>query len=86
MTAMIFAGLSRVTFVGEPLVLGYGIVLRSTYAHLFATNMMAFASAPEGKPHPPPWRAARGGFGYDVGVELAVPTAGKLPGGLSPEP
>ncbi len=80
-----FAGLSRVTYVGEPLDLGHGIVLRSTYAHLFAANMMAFARAPEGKSNPPPWRAARGGFGYDIEVELAVPTAGKLPGGLSAE-
>ncbi len=83
--ATIFAGLSRVTYVGEPLDLGHGIVLRSTYAHLFAANMMAFTRAPEGRPHPPPWRAAGGGFGYDVEVELAVPTAGKLPGGLSAE-
>jgi len=74
---MTFAGLSRVTYVGEPLDLGHGIVLRSTYTHLFAANMMAFARAPEGKPHPPPWRATQGGFGYDVEVELVVPEPGR---------
>src|SRR6201986_534319 len=83
--ATIFAGLPRGAYVGEPLDLGHGIVLRSTYAHLFAANMMAFTRAPAGEPHPPPWRAAGGGGGYDVEVELAVPTAGKQPRGLSAE-
>lgn len=81
----LYAGLSHVTYGGEPFELGHGIVLRSTYAHLFAANMMAFGRATEGKPHPAPWRAARGGFGYDVEVELSVPTGQKLPGGLSGE-
>ncbi|WP_133170144.1 hypothetical protein [Kumtagia ephedrae] len=76
-----YAGLSHVTYDGEPFDLGHGITLRSTYAHLFAANMMAFARATEGKHHPAPWRAARGGFGYDIEAELA--TGEKLPGGLS---
>jgi len=42
-----FTGLSGVTYVGEALDLGHGVVLRSTYAHLFAANMMAFARAPK---------------------------------------
>ncbi|PSJ54962.1 hypothetical protein C7I84_23455 [Mesorhizobium ephedrae] len=73
--------MSHVTYDGEPFDLGHGITLRSTYAHLFAANMMAFARATEGKHHPAPWRAARGGFGYDIEAELA--TGEKLPGGLS---
>jgi hypothetical protein len=81
----LYAGLSHATYEGEPLDLGHGIVLRSTYAHLFAANMMAFGRATKGKSHPAPWRAARGGFGYDVEIELAVPTGQKLPGGLSSE-
>jgi hypothetical protein len=79
----LYAGLSHVTYGGEPFDLGHGITLRSTYAHLFAANMMAFARAADGKAHPAPWRAARGGFGYDIEAELAVPTGGQLPGGLS---
>ena len=79
----LYAGLSHVAYGGEPYDFGYGIILRSTYAHLFAANMMAFARATEGKPHPSPWRAARGGFGYDIEAELAVPTNVKLPGDLS---
>jgi len=81
----LYAGLSHVTYDGEPFDLGHGIILRSTYAHLFAANMMAFARANEGKAHPAPWRAARGGFGYDVEAELAVPMGQDLPGGLSGE-
>lgn len=79
----LYAGLARVAYDGEPYDFGHGIVLRSTYAHLFAANMMAFARATEGRPHPAPWRAARGGFSYDIEAELVVPTDGKLPGGLS---
>lgn len=79
----LYAGLSHVTYDGEPFDLGHGMILRSTYAHLFAANMMAFARATEGKPHPAPWRATRGGCGYDIEAELAVPTDGKLPGGMS---
>jgi hypothetical protein len=75
--------MSHVTYDGEPFDLGHSIILKSTYAHLFAANIMAFARATEGKPHPAPWRAARGGFGYDIEAELAVPTDGKLPGCLS---
>ncbi|HEY0834096.1 MAG TPA: hypothetical protein VGE72_09340 [Azospirillum sp.] len=81
----LYAGLSHVTHHGDPVDLGHGVVLRSTYAHLFAANMMAFARATEGKPHPAPWRAARGGFSYDIEVELAVPTTSELPGGMNAE-
>lgn len=81
----LYAGLSHVTFDGEPFDFGHGITLRRTYAHLFAANMMAFARATGGKPHPAPWRAARGGFSYDIEAELAVPTGRELPGGFSAE-
>ena len=83
--SILYAGFSHVTYAGEPFDLGHGIVLRSTYAHLFAANMMAFARATAGKPHPAPWRAARGGFSYDIEIELAVPTGQNLPGGLGAE-
>ncbi|MGY0778502.1 hypothetical protein ACW7BC_11470 [Azospirillum argentinense] len=47
--------------------------------------MMAFARATKGKLHPAPWRAARGGFSYDIEAELAVPTTSELPGGMNAE-
>lgn len=83
--AKLYAGLSHATYDGEPFKLGFGVILRPTYAHLFAANMMAFARADEGRPHPAPWRAARGGFSYDIEIELAVPIESELPGGLSAE-
>lgn len=76
----LYAGLSHVTYGGEPFDLGHGVVLRSTYAHLFSANLMAFTRAPEGKHSPGPWRAARGGYSYDIEVELAVPSKQELPG------
>lgn len=79
----LYAGLSNLAYAGEPFDLGHGIVIRSTYAHLFASNMMAFGRVQAGKSHPAPWRAARGGFGYDIEIELSVPTGQLLPGGLS---
>lgn len=81
----IYAGLAHVTYAGDPFDLGHGVVLSSTYAHLFAANMMAFSRAAVGQHHPAPWRAARGGYGYDVEVELAVPTGQQLPAGLNGE-
>ncbi len=83
--SILYAGISHVTYAGEPFDLGHGIVLRSTYAHLFAANMMAFARATAGKPPPAPWRATRGRFSYDIDIALAVPTGQHLPGRLSPQ-
>ncbi|MGR6466372.1 hypothetical protein [Rhizobium sp. PAMB 3182] len=83
--SILYAGMSNVTYAGEPFDMGNGIILRPTYAHLFAANMMAFGRTTEGKHHPAPWRAARGGFSYDIEVELAVPIGQKLPGELRAE-
>jgi hypothetical protein len=81
----IYAGLSQVTYDGPPFDFGHDVTLATTYAHLFAVNMMAFAKPTKGELTPGPWRAARGGFGYDIEVELAVPSDRELPGGLSAE-
>jgi hypothetical protein len=78
-----YAGFSNVTLSVDAFELGHGLSLRPTYAHLMAPHMMAFSPAQAGKPHPPPWRAAKGGFAYDITVELAVPIGVDLPGGLS---
>jgi hypothetical protein len=53
--------------------LGGEVALTKTFAHLMAPFMMAFAPAEPGKPHPAPWRAAKGGFGFDIIVQLQVP-------------
>jgi hypothetical protein len=84
MQKILYAGLSHVTYKGEPFDLGHGITLRSSYAHLFATNMLAVARNDSGRAHPGPWYAASGGFNYDIDAEMAVSTELVLPGGLAP--
>jgi hypothetical protein len=81
----IFAGLSQVRYKGEPFDLGNGVMLRSAYAHLFAAPMMAFRRAAPGQAHPPPWRTAKGGFAWDIEVEIAVPLGSRFPAGLDAE-
>ncbi len=81
----LYGGLSNVEIEEGKVDLGHGVFLRPTYAHLMSTNIVAFDRPPPGKPHPPPWRAAGGGYGYDIEVELAVPNETELPGGLSAE-
>jgi hypothetical protein len=77
-----YAGLSNVELEPEVFDLGSGLTLRKTFAHLAAHNIMAFAPAKPGKHHPGPWRAAQGGYAFDIYVELHVPHT-ELPGGLS---
>jgi hypothetical protein len=79
-----YIGISGATLPQERFDLGFGLVLSQTYAHLMAPYIMAFAPAKPGAAHPGPWRAAGGGFGYDVTIQLEVPH-GKLPAGLTTE-
>ena len=71
-TTQRFAGLAGVTLDVPVFDLGEGIELRTVYAHVFSANLVALSRAAPGKPHPAPWRAARGGFGYDIEVQLSV--------------
>lgn len=69
----IHAGLSGLELDGDCFDLGDGLKLRKTYAHLMAHFVMAFKPAPPGSSHPAPWRAATGGFTFDISAELLVP-------------
>jgi len=69
------AGLSGLELADHCLDLGEGISLQKTYAHLMAPFLMAFKPAPPGRHHPAPWKAARGGFSFDVTAELTIPAA-----------
>ena len=69
----VVAGLSGIDLDFDVLELGRGLRIQKTYAHLMAPYMMAFTPAPPGGHHPAPWKAARGGFGFDVTAELVVP-------------
>ena len=81
----IFAGLSQVRYNGQPFDLGHGVMLRSAYAHLFAAPMMAFQRAAPGQAHPGPLRLAKGGFAWDIEVEISVPLRQKFPAGFDAE-
>lgn len=50
-----------------------------------SANMMAFKPAPPGGFHPAPWKAAKGGFGYDIQIEISAPLSQKLPGKMEAE-
>jgi hypothetical protein len=74
----VYAGISGVTLEPETFDLGEGIVLTRTYAHLMSPCLMAFAPpGPQGH-HPAPWKAAKGGFSFDIQVELKVPSSTRL--------
>lgn len=80
----LYAGIANVSYVGPQFDLGHGIALRSAFAHLFGPHMVAFAKAEPGLPHPAPWRAASGGFAFDIDVELSVTEGAELPSGFDP--
>ncbi|WP_421901826.1 hypothetical protein [Maridesulfovibrio sp.] len=68
----LYAGITDITLYKNSFTLIEGIELRKTYCHLFSTNMMAFnPPGPEGF-HPAPWKPAKGGFSYDIEVEIVV--------------
>jgi hypothetical protein len=72
-SAFTYGGISGVKISDDSFPMGEGIELRKTYSHLFSANMMAFARpGPQGY-HPSPWRAAKGGFSYDIEVEIRAP-------------
>jgi hypothetical protein len=76
-TTNLFGGISGLKLEHGQYDLGDGVSLRSTYAHIMAPYIMAFASPRNGQPHPGPWRAASGGIGYDIEIELALPLESK---------
>jgi hypothetical protein len=69
----LYGGLAGAPLPLESYDLGRGVTLSRTYAHLMAPFMMAFSPAEPGQPHPPPWRAAKGGFGFDILAQVHVP-------------
>lgn len=72
-SSYLYGGIAGVKLPVDSFALGEGVELRQTYSHLFSANMMAFAPpGPKGY-HPAPWKAAKGGFGYDIEVEICAP-------------
>jgi hypothetical protein len=73
---LVFGGITNVELPEAAFDLGSEVGLERTFAHLMSVNLMAFAPAEEGRHHPGPWKAAKGGFGYDISVEIRVPADG----------
>jgi hypothetical protein len=71
--ADLYAGISGLTLNTPEVSLGYGVVLRQTYAYLFSSHMVAFSPAMPGQPHPGPWQSANGGIAYEITAELFIP-------------
>lgn len=69
----LYVGLSGLR-IQETLELGGGIQLRPTFAHLFATDILAFTPpATPFSPHTPPWQAGTNHRGTDICAELLIP-------------
>ncbi len=69
----LYGGLAGARLPVEEFDFGRGITVSRTYALLMAPFMMAFSPAERGRPHPSPWRAAKGGFGFDIHAQIHVP-------------
>jgi hypothetical protein len=69
----LYGGLSGSLLPVDKYDLGCGVTFSRTFAHLMAPFMMAFSPAESGKPHPAPWRAAKGGFGFDITIQIHIP-------------
>jgi hypothetical protein len=71
----LFAGIARARIEVESFDLGEGVRLSQTYAHFTAPFLLAFKRAAPGKLHPAPWKAAKGGFAFDIETELFAPVS-----------
>jgi hypothetical protein len=73
-TTDFYFGLSGIDLGGRVIELGKGIQLRSTFAHLFGTDILAFERpATPYSYHPGPWQAVSPKAGVDILAELFVP-------------
>jgi hypothetical protein len=81
---LIFGGITNVELAEESFDLGAGVRLERTFANLTSINLMTFAQGKQGQHPPGPYKAANGGFGYDISVEIQVPTNGTLPSAIQP--
>lgn len=69
----LYGGISGITLEIPEFQLAPGLVVRDTYAHVMAPYLMAFAKPSRpGASHPAPWKAASGGLGFDVTIEMAL--------------
>jgi hypothetical protein len=70
-----WAGLAGCILTPDRFEIGEGLTISQTYAHFMAPFVMAFAPAVRGKPHPAPWKSAKGGLAIDITAELFIPAS-----------
>jgi hypothetical protein len=75
----LYAGLYGLALAPDSFDIGHSARISRTYAHFMAPFMMAFAPAPPGKPHPAPWKPAKGGLYIDITTELFLPAGTSIP-------
>lgn len=73
MADRLFVGWSNLKMDADSYELAHGIKVHKTFAHLMAPYIMAFGHPKPGKAHPGPWKAARGGSGFDISAEMLIP-------------
>lgn len=71
----LYSGISGVHLDVDVFDLGYGVTLSKTYAHLMSPFIMAFAPPGTQGHHPAPWSAAKGGEGYDIHIQIHIPSS-----------
>ncbi|WP_375586837.1 hypothetical protein [Flagellimonas aurea] len=73
-----YGGLSGIELELEEFDLGEGVIIRKTFAHLFSPFMVAFSPPTKHGFHGGPWKGAKGGFGFDINIEVEVPEIKKF--------
>ncbi len=70
----VYGGLTGLRLPAEPVDLGHGVMLTSTYAHIFCPYVMAFARPDHpGAHHPGPWKTPGFSTAFDITAQLAIP-------------
>lgn len=75
----LYGGIAGVSMNTDQVDLGHGVVLSKTFAHFMAPFLMAFAPAEKGKHHPGPLSVVNGGIGFDIHIQIFVPSTFALP-------
>lgn len=69
----LFGGISGAELAVYEYELHPGLIIRRTYAHVMAPYLMAFKKPEQERGHhPAPWKAAKGGIGFDINIEIAL--------------
>ena len=74
----LYVGISGVDLESSEIDFGQGIILRSSFAHVFSTDVLGFARPVwPSKIHPGPWQASSRRPGIDITAELQIPATYK---------